>query len=895
MKLSKEMLRSLILEEMKTVIQEATTYEIGYLNDVLEIPKSELPFSNIFGDRYRILGSFKSDNPGSPFNLFESFVKRTGWALDKDDISQVVSHVRSLFVGSPDAGVQVRTKELRISLVKYFQDLIKYLDDIPEIMKRYSQLVEKLRIYSKEKFGGDGRGWKKEYFKDKEFLKMTREKLSLEGFIQKFVPDKGATYMNMYSSLSRIDWDGDYLKAVENSFSLIGLKKQALKQQKWLIGEKGTGNKNYELFSGVSYDEYKATLSETEYVVFSRHPIDVFRMADHEGLGSCHTIPSSRDELYSSMEDIWDKYNICALTEAHANGMIAYVLNPDSFDDLSNDDGSFEPTQDGLDKFEDRELFSDKERDVQGIKPYVRLRIKNLAYLVNKGDHSEVLTRVAIPEQISYGDDIPGFLEYVNKMLADVQKDRIADINENSGEDPIDLSRFLRVGGSYQDNNVEGSLIDIFNLAADKDLEFDGYTQYSDDLEQSLKETYIGGDPVEEAKAKLTELIGKYNTRSVNFDNLKVSQEWDGGGLFMGGKIFIIWKYEDEIVRFSDEHRVRSKIEEAVDQGRETYFYDQDWFDAPVVMFGKDLGGSKNTMIIQFSINNFSEEHAEGYYPYDPYSWDEALSTISEHIDSIMDPYEPDSFNNYIKHYISFHYPHTVTTDVSGEYAVTRFESALEEDKNWGIDDIRKHEENPLGITMISSFTAKFEDGASLGSTFANLTGDDYDEEYPDGVERARKMSVAIATLISLLESKEMSVLKASLINDAFIANPQLYNHLSVATSINTLRMQVEASIGSSAGSISPEQVFKGIVDDDELNLSITISISDGYWTLADEDVVGLMMMGNFGRNNGWQIDADQVLEKLIGSDLVRLTQQKPKEDLKEFIRKQTRLLLRSR
>ena len=147
---------------------------------------------------------------------------------------------------------------------------------------------------------------------------------------------------------------------------------------------------------------------------------------------------------------------------------------------------------------------------------------------------------------------------------------------------------------------------------------------------------------------------------------------------------------------------------------------------------------------------------------------------------------------------------------------------------------------------------------------------------------------------ISLLESKEMSVLKASLINDAFIANPQLYNHFSAATSINTLRMQVEASIGSSAGSISPEQVFKGIVDDDELNLSITISISDGYWTLADEDVVGLMMMGNFGRNNGWQIDADQVLEKLIGSDLVRLTQQKPKEDLKEFIRKQTRLLLRS-
>ena len=260
-----------------------------------------------------------------------------------------------------------------------------------------------------------------------------------------------------------------------------------------------------------------------------------------------------------------------------------------------------------------------------------------------------------------------------------------------------------------------------------------------------------------------------------------------------------------------------------------------------------------------------------------------------------MDPYEPDSFNNYIKHYISFHYPHTVKTDVSDEYAVTRFESALKEDQNWDISDVKEDEETPLGSSLISSFTAKFEDGASLGSVFANLSGDDYDEESPDGVEKARKMSVAIATIISILESKEMSVLKASLICESFTSNPQLYDHFSKATSINTLHMQVEASIGSSAGSISPEQVFKGIVDDDELNLSITISISNDYWTLAEEDVVGSMMLGKFGSNNGWHIDADQLLEKLIGSDLARLSaQQKPKEDLKEFIRKQTRLLLRS-
>tara|TARA_R110002153_G_scaffold250919_1_gene407777 strand:- start:1279 stop:3894 length:2616 start_codon:yes stop_codon:yes gene_type:complete len=871
---------------MKNVIHEATTEEIGHLDDVLEIPKSELPFHNIFGDRYRILGSFKSDSPTSPFNLFESFVKRTGWALLEDDISQAVKHIKAGFIGTPSDGIQLRTKETKISLVKYFQDLVRYLDGIPEIMKRYSKLVEELRTYSKEKFGGNGRGFKKEFFEDKQFLNMSREKLSLEGAIQKFVPDRNSSYMNMYSSMSKIRWDGDYLKEVDDFFKISNLKKQALNMQKWLVGEKGTGEKNYVKFSGVSYSEYKETLVETEYVVFSRHPIDVFRMSDHEGLASCHTLPSSRDKLGASpSEEKWDQYNICAMAEAHANGMIAYALNPNELEEP--------PTQDTIDQYEDGELFTDDERGIDGFQPVARLRIKNVAFLAEKGDYSEVLSRIAVPEDRTYGDEIPGFAEYVNKTIASAQESKIEDIIENSG-DVIDLRRFLRVGGSYQDNRVESNLFNIFKLASGKELEFEQSVQYSHALEQSLKDTYEGTS-MESAQSTLDSLISDYGTGYLNFDNLSVEEDWDGQGFYMSGDVAIIWRYEKEIYSFENAGDVRRAIEEALDQAKEIYFYDDGWFEDPTVMFDGFLAGSSNTMIIRFPITQFNAEHNEEYIPYVPDTWLYAFSEIKDKINYIMDPHVSDSLNNYIKHYISFHYPSDVITDVSGEYAVSKLKSTLEEDGNWEIEDEQEDDDSPLGDGTTIFFTAKVEAGADLGSTFANLTMEDYDEDNPDQVERAKKMSGALATIISVLQSEGMSALKASLLNDAFIANPDLYDSLSSVTTLGKLDMKVEAEIGRGGEDISPDRIYKGIAEDDELTLVIYVSVSQSDWEAVDSEVIGKMMIGEFKDNNGWHIDADEVLEKMIGSDLVRLTQRKPEKDLKEFIRKQTRLLLRSR
>ena len=49
------------------IIQEITEEEFGYVEEALSIPISEMPFSNIFGDKYRIIQSYGSLKADSPF------------------------------------------------------------------------------------------------------------------------------------------------------------------------------------------------------------------------------------------------------------------------------------------------------------------------------------------------------------------------------------------------------------------------------------------------------------------------------------------------------------------------------------------------------------------------------------------------------------------------------------------------------------------------------------------------------------------------------------------------------------------------------------------------------------------------------------------------------------
>ena len=883
-------LRSLILEEMDKQLNEATDEEIGYLNDLLEVPLSALPFHDIFGDRYRILSSFKSDDPDNPLLVFERFLERTGWRFNPDNMGEVVKSISTSYIANPEDGIQKRTKEEKLSLVKWINDLSEYLDKLPNTMIAYEKNKSDMEEYVKNVFKNSNKillkygTYSKERLKDKNYLNLARKSFSLQKSIMKFITAEAA--MRVFADMGRVRWDSgeDTLKDIESYFSIRAIERQTDLQQQWLMGnvkDSGTKVKNYEFFDGKNLDEYKSSLGEDEYVVFSRHPIDVFRMSDHEGLQSCHTLPSSRKKLDASPEQpIWDQYNICALAEAHANGMIAYALNPDEFEEP--------PTQELLDRYEDGELFLDDERGIDGFKPMSRIRVKNVAFLEDKGDYSKIKTRVAVPDHKTYGDTIPGFKRHVSKVLAKAQKSKIEDIAD-SFQGNIDLRRFLRVGGSYEDSSMNSLLPEFFGeVLESSDIEYEETVQYSSDLEQSLKDEHQGMN-IDAAKRILQDLVDEYNGGYVNFENLDVEEDYNGDGFYMTGEVRVIYNYADEIEYVAGKYDVQELMEEAIDYASETYFYDDNWFKDYSVMFDTFWGGYKNVMIISIDISQFSPEDNFDYMPYSPDTWMYAISEMKDKLSHVMDPHVDDSLNNTVKDYISFRgKPTTIRTDVSEKYFLSRFKDALDNDDNWSIDEEEVDDDNPLGFEVLTSFTAEFADSTDLAVLFEDVN-EEFDPDNPELVEQARKLSAHIATLVSVLASEDMNILKAGLLDEQFYNNQSLYSGLSQATKLNNLDMKVVASIGWSNDDVSPENILLGIASNKDLEFSIKITCED--WGAADIETIGNMMLGKFKDNNGWHIDAEQNMAALVRAN-VQVTPSPKPQDIQEIIRKEILNLL---
>jgi len=182
------------------------------------------------------------------------------------------------------------------------------------------------------------------------------------------------------------------------------------------------------------------------YVIFSRHPIDVFRMSDFTKITSCHSPPSMKGE------DKFDQFNICALAEAYANGMISYVVTAEEFKNKDMD-----PTQQTLDEYEDDELFYDPERGEGVLEPRSRIRIRRTAYTDPATNN---VIPLAVPDQKVYGLDTGGFKEYVRSYIANIQKADLKKIFQTEvegfqdGSTLLSIDNFERFGGSYEDNGM---------------------------------------------------------------------------------------------------------------------------------------------------------------------------------------------------------------------------------------------------------------------------------------------------------------------------------------------------------------------------------------------------------------------------------------------------------
>ena len=257
-------------------------------------------------------------------------------------------------------------------------------------------------------------------------------------------------------------------------------------------------------------------------IVLSRHPIDILRMSDYEHIQSCHS-PMSRGGDAS--------YYVCAVAEAHGHGAIAYLVNQEQLEEFY--DKNLEPGKHDRELYalDDEELFADKRRDVEGIEPIARLRIRKFAYAKQEdlSRHAGDWTgQIAVPEERVYGSDIAGFLDEVRGWLKTKQEDKMKDLPRTGDGTIIMLDDFAMFGGTYTDTPLDS----LFKRWL-PDLNFDGHPRVHDAPEEEVK-ARIGMNTVTEFERAIQGLQNDYRPgfQVGGFRRIKIAAEAldDGAG-----------------------------------------------------------------------------------------------------------------------------------------------------------------------------------------------------------------------------------------------------------------------------------------------------------------------------------------------------------------------------
>lgn len=185
--------------------------------------------------------------------------------------------------------------------------------------------------------------------------------------------------------------------------------------------------------------------SNSEYsVVITRNPIDIVRMADfstlpnQQGGKSCHAPSGSH---FSN-----------AIEEAEKNaGAVAFVVKTKDLKDINTSEN---------------EIFQDPERQIPGIVPVSRIRIRRFVDTEGKND-------VAVPEMSVYGKSMPGFFYTLKNFLREKQ----------GIEGELDPNEFEHAGGSYLDTKKEKLFKNFFDDEGDYVEKEGGFEEITDDEE----------------------------------------------------------------------------------------------------------------------------------------------------------------------------------------------------------------------------------------------------------------------------------------------------------------------------------------------------------------------------------------------------------------------------
>lgn len=171
------------------------------------------------------------------------------------------------------------------------------------------------------------------------------------------------------------------------------------------------------------------------YLLFSRHPIDVLRMADHKGISSCHRLGGGK---YSSDDG---PYHDCAIADAQNDGGIVYLIK--------GSDGKKIRAQ-----LNDKDIFHDSDRNTGCISPIGRIRLRRFIDLQTGKDFAVPTT---LQSDQKYGYITPDIYESILKYVRENQP-----IYKNPPESEYARDNIVLVGGTYSDEELSHLMNNFF-------------------------------------------------------------------------------------------------------------------------------------------------------------------------------------------------------------------------------------------------------------------------------------------------------------------------------------------------------------------------------------------------------------------------------------------------
>ena len=626
----------LIMENWRKFISEVTEEEASHIEDAMKVPIKDYPFGDIFGDSYRKIMRYQTIDPSTNFGNAVDLLRKFGWKVDiiKKNVvknkrikrktgkkvkvgdqefdetetvtvmdasgkpERVTSEIVRFKVSKPVEQtskymkdgkeiVNVRTKVLSLKPAALFNKMIEFVAKSEELEEKTFELWREIRALN-DKY--------EEVFEapKNEGTEEELEKISITTEQKKKEAIETSNYI--YSGMVKWYAGGDYgehqIKA-----AFWSDEDEFVKRIKKARDYFNDGTRMEELSN--NYNDFL----KTQYFILSRHPMDVFRMSDHENLGSCHTPPSSRDRLHPELSAIWDEYNICILSEVYGNGMIVYSVPTTEFARAG-----IPPTQEALDDMGDEEIFLDDERGISGLKPDSRIRIKNLAFHDPKGKEEPI--SIASPQGKIYGKKTPDFDTYIFKKLAEMQKGKIESIIAKFPSGEIDMSEFTRYGGSYEDvrYGVENVLPTLF-FEIDPDLYFHGTSLYDKDMENTmmLERGSSATDRLRSEVETLVTSLAENTGHLITFDIVVVEGTYSGEPIIQGFEMWCQLNLVGQLTETAakkDMFDLRENIQEAVGELAQTGGLSGNWetvsYDEVDVLEVKARGNNKYTAVVRY-------------------------------------------------------------------------------------------------------------------------------------------------------------------------------------------------------------------------------------------------------------------------------------------------------